>query len=34
MCEAHASADIIDRVVGAFSDSLRAALDARAAGKG
>ncbi len=33
MCEAHASADIIDRVISAFSDSLRAALDARAAGR-
>jgi glutamate-1-semialdehyde 2,1-aminomutase len=32
MCEAHASEDIIDRVVTSFSDSLRAALDARAAG--
>ncbi len=32
MCEAHASEDIIDRVVTSFSDSLRAALDARASG--
>ena len=32
MCEAHASEDIIDRVVTSFADSLRAALDARATG--
>jgi glutamate-1-semialdehyde 2,1-aminomutase len=32
MCEAHASEDIIDRVVTSFSDSLRAALDARSSG--
>ena len=30
MCEAHADADIIDRVLTAFSDSLDAALEARA----
>jgi glutamate-1-semialdehyde 2,1-aminomutase len=30
VCEAHADADIIDRVVGAFAGSLRDALDARA----
>jgi len=33
MCEAHADADIIDRVLTAFSDSLDAALDARAKGQ-
>jgi glutamate-1-semialdehyde 2,1-aminomutase len=32
MCEAHADADIIDRVLTAFSDSLDAALDERARG--
>ncbi len=32
MCEAHADADIIDRVLTAFSDSLDAALEARAHG--
>ena len=32
MCEAHAKEDIIDRVLTAFSDSLDAALDARAHG--
>jgi glutamate-1-semialdehyde 2,1-aminomutase len=30
MCEAHGNEDIIDRVLTAFSDSLDAALDARA----
>jgi glutamate-1-semialdehyde 2,1-aminomutase len=30
MCEAHAEGDIVDRVVTAFDESLRAALDARA----
>ena len=33
MCEAHAQGDIIDRVVTAFSDSLDAALQARARGE-
>jgi glutamate-1-semialdehyde 2,1-aminomutase len=33
MCEAHADADIIDRVLTAFSDSLDAALEARAHGE-
>src|SRR6476469_2938437 len=32
MCEAHADADVIDRVLTAFSDSLDAALEARAHG--
>ena len=32
MCEAHADADIIDRVLTAFSDSLDAALEERAHG--
>ena len=32
ICEAHADADIIDRVLSAFSDSLDAALDARTHG--
>lgn len=32
-CEAHADADIIDRVLTAFSDSLDAALESRAQGK-
>ena len=32
MCEAHADADIIDRVLTAFSDSLDAALESRAHG--
>ena len=32
MCEAHADADIIDRVLTAFSDSLDAALEDRAHG--
>jgi glutamate-1-semialdehyde 2,1-aminomutase len=33
MCEAHAQGDIIDRVVTSFSDSLEAALGARARGE-
>jgi glutamate-1-semialdehyde 2,1-aminomutase len=33
VCEAHADADIIDRVLTAFSDSLDAALEARAHGE-
>jgi glutamate-1-semialdehyde 2,1-aminomutase len=33
LCEAHADADIIDRVLTAFSDSLDAALEARAHGE-
>jgi hypothetical protein len=32
-CEAHAEGDIVDRVVTIFSDSLDAALEARAHGK-
>jgi glutamate-1-semialdehyde 2,1-aminomutase len=32
VCEAHADADIIDRVLTAFSDSLDAALEERAHG--
>ena len=32
MCEAHSKGDIVDRVVTAFEDSLKAALDARAHG--
>jgi glutamate-1-semialdehyde 2,1-aminomutase len=32
MCEAHSQGDIVDRVVTAFEDSLKAALDARAHG--
>jgi glutamate-1-semialdehyde 2,1-aminomutase len=32
MCEAHARGDIVDRVLTAFEDSLRAALDERARG--
>jgi glutamate-1-semialdehyde 2,1-aminomutase len=32
ICEAHAREDIVDRVVGAFGDSLDAALDRRSAG--
>jgi glutamate-1-semialdehyde 2,1-aminomutase len=33
ICEAHATGDIVDRVVSAFSDSLDAALEARARGE-
>lgn len=33
VCEAHAQADIVDRAVTAFEDSLRAALEARARGE-
>ncbi len=33
MCEAHAGGDTIDRVISIFSDSLDAALDARAGGQ-
>jgi glutamate-1-semialdehyde 2,1-aminomutase len=33
LCEAHADADVIDRVLTAFSDSLDAALEARAHGE-
>ena len=33
ICEAHAQGDLVDRVVTAFSDSLDAALDARARGQ-
>src|SRR5207342_108412 len=33
MCEAHAQGDIVDRVLTAFSDSLDAALEARAHGE-
>ncbi|HEY8818868.1 MAG TPA: hypothetical protein VIM25_08615 [Candidatus Limnocylindrales bacterium] len=33
MCEAHAQDDIVDRVVSIFSDSLDAALEARAHGE-
>ena len=33
LCEAHAAGDTIDRVISIFSDSLDAALDARAKGK-
>ena len=33
ICEAHADADLIDRVLTAFSDSLDAALEARAHGE-
>jgi glutamate-1-semialdehyde 2,1-aminomutase len=32
ICEAHAQGDIVDRVVSIFSDSLDAALEARAHG--
>ena len=32
MCEAHADADIIDRVLTSFQDSLDAALESRAHG--
>ncbi|MFP5343027.1 MAG: aspartate aminotransferase family protein [Candidatus Limnocylindria bacterium] len=32
MCEAHATGDIVDRVLTAFEDSLQAALDARSQG--
>ena len=33
MCEAHAQDDIVDQVVSIFSDSLDAALEARAHGE-
>ena len=33
LCEAHAAGDTIDRVISIFSDSLDAALDARAKGQ-
>ncbi len=33
ICEAHAQGDLVDRVVTAFSDSLDAALEARAHGQ-
>jgi hypothetical protein len=32
ICEAHATGDYVDRIVSIFSDSLDAALDARARG--